>query len=616
MIRFRRVSVALCIGVAAVSLWTARAGAGPAEFSRFQEQQVWNGAVTLPVSAHLEYCYAQKADAKGDHEAAEKHLMTALSLWPEYPDAHFALARIYLLQGNPDALYHMVQGIIVTATSFEGQRSLAVNAAVILVIVLILASAIAWMALAIRYFPFLVHRLAETLKIRFDASAPRVTAYLLLLAPIALLPGYAAAAGVVMLATWSFMQRRERVFAFLTALMFAGIAFGAPIADRYTTVADPNSLVSMIARANYSRSDETLTRALSLQSANGLEAERQTALGMLSARGGEMDDAAAHLLRAISVNPTAAIAYTNLGNVYYLNGQYEKALEGYRKAEQIDSTDAVIQYNLAQAYIKTLLMSESSKALARASQHGVEQIADTFAQPARIRMAIYPSPYPNRSLWRIAGVEGRSENPGVLSSVIASMTGQSPRLGFWVTIGALVLALFQSRVVKRKMLAFQCSNCGEITCDGCCKDDRGSVICQGCAKASTGVTSDKVLEALLRQRRQTVVVRRRKAVRWTTVWLPGLRHIFYGRFVAGFFVAAVFSFAALMLWTRGYPLPQWQSLPTVTPLWKWIVPGAVVAISYWVALVSKQRYEVRNTRASISKSRTTDMGNDSASSTA
>ncbi len=206
----------------------------PGRICPFQEQQVWNGAVTMPVSAHLEYRYARQAEAKGDHEAAEKHLMTALSLWPEYSDAHFALARIYLFQGNPDALYHMVQGIIVTATSFEGQRSLAVNAAVILVIVLILASAIAWMALAIRYFPFLVHRLAETLKIRFDASAPRVATDLLLLAPIALLPGYAAAAGVVMLATWSFMQRRERVFAFLTALMFAGIAFGAPIADRYT----------------------------------------------------------------------------------------------------------------------------------------------------------------------------------------------------------------------------------------------------------------------------------------------------------------------------------------------------------------------------------------------
>jgi tetratricopeptide (TPR) repeat protein len=612
MSRSTRLPVAICIGAAVLALGAVAAPAGQAEFARYQAEQVWDGAVTLPAAAHLEYRHALQARDSGHLEATVTHLQSALALWPQFPDAHFTLAAVYLRQLNPDALYYMVQGLVVTASVFEGQRLLAVNGIVTLLLVFILASSIAWIALAVRYLPFLAHRVAEALRTKFNAGASRTAAFFLLLSPIAVLPGFATCSAVVLLATWPFMQRRERVFSLAIAASFAALAWCAPILDRYSTVADPNSLVSMIAEANYSPADENLTRALSTVPAPGLEAERQTALGMLATRSGDTDNAAAHLLRAISIAPDRAIAYVNLGNVYYLNGQYTKALEGYRKAERADSTDAIGQYNLAQAYIKTLFMSESSRALSRASQYGIERFAESIAQPARMRMPIYPRPFSDRSLWRIAEIEGRAHNPGVFSGAIASATGQTPRVGFWIIVGAVVIVLVMSRAITRKHLAFQCSNCGELTCDGCCKDDRGSVICQACSEAVAGVTSDKVMEALLRQRRQSVVVRRRKSVRWSTVWLPGLRHIFYGRPAAGFQVAVLFTFSALMLWTRGYPLKDWHAIDGNTPLWKWIVPAVGILLSYYVALTSRQRYEVRNTRSG-SPRRTGDPDADAAS---
>ncbi len=597
MSRTTRLSVAICIGAAILALAAAPSPAGQADFSRYQAEQVWDGAVTLPVAAHVEYRYALDARSKGDLDGAVKHLQEALALWPQFPDAHFTLASVYLRQLNPEAFYYMVQGLILTVTTFEGQRMLAVNGVVTLALVFILASAIAWIALAVRYLPFLVHRVAETMRTKFNAGASRVAAYFLLLCPLATLPGFAAGAAVVLIATWPFMQRRERVFSFSMALIFTALAWSAPFLDRYTTVVDPNSLASMVAEANDSPVNDSLTRALSTVAAPGLEAERQTALGMLATRRGDSETAAAHLLRAISIDPNRAIAYVNLGNVYYLNGQYDKALEGYRKAERVDSTDAVGQYNLAQAYIKTLFMSESSRALSRASQYGIEHIAEAIAEPARMRMPIYPRPFSNRNLWRIAAIEGGERNPGVISNAIASVTGQSPQVGFWIMLGAMVIVLVLSRAITQRHLAFQCSNCGELACDGCCKDDRGSVICQACNEAVAGVTSDKVMDALLRQRRQSVVVRRRKSIRWSTVWLPGLRHIFYGKLSDGFMVAVLFSFSALMLWTRGFPLADWHSIAHETPLWKWIVPGFGVLASYYQALASRQRYEVRNTRS-------------------
>ena len=180
----------------------------------------------------------------------------------------------------------------------------------------------------------------------------------------------------------------------------------------------------------------------------------------------------------------------------------------------------------------------------------------------------------------------------------------------------MILAAIVSQTLKSRKLDFQCANCGDLTCEGCCNDELGSVICHVCGQAVAGVSSDRVLEALLRQRRQSVIVRRRKSIRWSTVWLPGLRHVFYGRFVSGFMVALVFASGMLMLWTRGNVFPYWDSVEFGTPLWKWIVPGAAVVVAYLVALMSRQLYEARNTRTVTVRGSNSEDKRDSASQSA
>jgi tetratricopeptide (TPR) repeat protein len=240
-----------------------------------------------------------------------------------------------------------------------------------------------------RYFPFIAHRISESARNKFDATGARVAAALLLLAPFALLPGYTSAAALILILTWPFMHKRERVLSFVMAGCFAAFAGLAPMIDRFSVIADPASLTSLIARANESPADDVLARAIASAPVSDpeIEDDRYTALGMLAMRGGNSEAAAANFLRAISVNKNSAIAYVNLGNVYYQNGQYNKALEGYRKAEEVDSTDAVGQYNLAQAYIKTLLMGESSRALSRASKMGITRA--NRSRSRRAGMAVY-----------------------------------------------------------------------------------------------------------------------------------------------------------------------------------------------------------------------------------
>ena len=600
-------TAALVISALAVMMAPA-AMASPENVARHVEQQLRTGAVSLPLDAELEYAYALAAMGKGDLPGAKTHLKSSIALAPHFTDSYFALARIEAQRLSPDSIFWFAQGVVVSTRSFQAQSLFGANAGIALMLIFLISSGIVFTALALRYFPFLAHRLAEFLTRRFNAATPRACAYLLLLAPFVLLPRYPVAIALVLLGTWWFMQRRERVIAFMSTLTFVALAFCAPMIDAYSPIADPSSLTSLIAQANESAADRTLAAKIAGTPARGLDAEKQNALGLLAMRAGEEEQAVGHFLAAIEKQPDESIAYVNLGNVYFLNGRYDKALEGYRKAEQVNAADAVGQYNLAQAYIETLLMGESSQALKRAAQAGFDPIRDSFAERARATWTIYPRIYGAHEFWRMAAVEGRHENTKVFSSAWASATGLSPRVGFIVMVGAIVLCLVGERVIKKHLLAFQCSNCGELTCNGCCNTDHNAILCQACGKVVGGVSSDKVLEALLRQRRQSVIVKRRKSIKWVTVWLPGVRHLFYGRIVSGVVVATLFAGSLVSLLSRGYVLPRWSSLDYDVPLWQLILPFLGILWSYAIAVMSRQLYEMRSTRSGASRSsRTTDV---------
>jgi hypothetical protein len=250
-------------------------------------------------------------------------------------------------------------------------------------------------------------------------------------------------------------------------------------------------------------------------------------------------------------------------------------------------------------------MDESSQALKRASQAGFDPIRDSFAERARATWSIYPRIYENNEFWRMASIEGQHENARVFSSALASATGMSPRVGFVIVVIAILLSAIGERVIKRHRLAFQCSNCGELTCNTCCSDEHSAIMCKACGKTVSGVTSDKVLEALLRQRRQQVLVKRRKSIKWVTVWFPGVRHIFYGRIVSGVFLASMFAGCVVSLLAGGYILPRWASMYHATPLWQYILPGLGIILSYTIAIFARQLYEVRSTR-SATRSRSLD----------
>jgi tetratricopeptide (TPR) repeat protein len=598
--RFAGWAFAICTLITAVAT-SVGAETSPPElgenFARYNRARVQWGATALPLGAQLTYNAATYSYLKGDLEEAKTLLHRSLELDPRFPDAYFTLSKIAFRQFDPNALYFAVEGFRAVSTRFHNQSLFAVNALLITVLLLLILTTVVCITFATRYLPFLAHKIAESLEDKFNAALPKTTAFLIILMPFALLPGFVSGVCMIVIMTWYFMQKRERLLTAMLLAPFVLLGVFSPRIKQFNPLADPSSFTHLASRSMYWSGDPALIKAVERKTVPGLEVEKHNVLGLLNYRQENFDTAASHFLRAIELRPDDLMAYVNLGNVYYSQGMYEKALEGYRKAAQIDDSDAAGQFNLAQAYIKTLLLAESSKALNKAADAGIDDVKETYAHMALPTVKVFPKTFSNGDLWRIAMLEGRTNKTDFISEMLQPLLRMPTRTCAWLLLGALFLAVMLAPLFKKRNLTFQCSNCGDLTCDNCCEDTGGTYLCDSCAGVIDGVSSDKVVEALLRQRRQGVLVRRRKAIRMLTVWLPGMRDIYYGRLTRGLILTLIFALSVIGLWTKGLIVKDWNSLVNTVFLWKWIVPAAGIVIAYAYTVFSKRYLEVRNYRS-------------------
>ena len=561
------------------------------------------GAQTFPLTAQLSHRRALQALESGNTEEAEQLLVKALEMDPGYAGPYFTLTRIKAQQLSSDTFYYLSKALITVATNFHYQRLMVLNAILFFLFFAAAMASVFCLAFTIKYLPFVAHKLKEMLVKRFDIALPRLSTYLLLLIPFALLPGFVTGIAVLIVFSWGFMLKREKLLTVVMVLPFLATGFFSGHINRFAPAADPTSLSSRIAAANQAYGDPRLIAEIEGIPAGALKIEKDLTLGLLHLRAENFMPAASHFLEAIAEDSDNQMAYVNLGNVYYLQGEYNKSLEGYRKAAALDTTDAICQYNLAQGYIKTLLLAESSLALRSASASGIEKIKQSYAPAALKNFPVYPKPFSAGELWRITAVESETYQGGGLDNVLVSLTRFTSRMSAWILLVALILAVMIFHFIDPRRLTFQCTNCGELTCNDCCSEDRGGYYCQGCSEAIDGVFSEKVIDALLRQRRHAVIVKRRKSVRLITSLIPGVRDLYYGHIMRGVSNAALFSLALVFLWTRGSLIGNWMSLFTAMPMWKIIAAVAAIVLSYLFSIFGKSTYSSKSFRSPGSRTR-------------
>jgi len=572
------------------------AGKSPlsAQEESYKKLAIMDGAKNFPLLAQRVYREALEKLQSGDVKQGKELLLYAVELWPDYADAYFTLAKITALRFDGESLLYFTRALKSLLKNFHYQSLFTVNAVLIMLLLVVALAGIYSTALAVKYLPFSAHKMRELLENKFKVSKPGLAAYLVLLLPFALFPGLVTGMAIVTVLSWLYMKRREKVLLVVITAAFVFMGFFASQLGWLGVLADPDSLTMKIAEANDAPGDYRLIRSLERTRApdRELDMQRNLALGLLHLKNESFYSASDYLLRVAAGDRNNASAYINLGNLYYLQGKYEKALEGYRKAEAIDSLNAICQYNLAQAYIKMLLMAKSSVALQKAANLGIDEVKSSYNREALMAMEVFPAYFTNGTLWRLARREGKTREENSVLALLQPIIHFSFKTSAWILLAALLVAFILKRLVHPGHLTFQCSNCGDMTCGNCCNDDRGIILCSTCAASIEDVSSEKVIEALLRQCRQQAVVRRRKQTRLTTIWIPGVRNIYYDSFAKGVFLSLLFSFSLIELWARGFLIQDWRSIVLEHSSWKMFVPAALLAVSYLAALFSRTQHKM------------------------
>jgi hypothetical protein len=129
-----------------------------------------------------------------------------------------------------------------------------------------------------------------------------------------------------------------------------------------------------------------------------------------------------------------------------------------------------------------------------------------------------------------------------------------------------------------------CDNCRQPVCPDCLDNNRGINLCPECNSVVEGLSSVKVMEALLRRRRQN---RSGEIIsgKWNVLKIiPGGPHLLKDRIAAGVLVMATASISFNLIIRNGLYFKDPRFSFTPGSVWRIIVPLSVIALTYLVSL--------------------------------
>jgi tetratricopeptide (TPR) repeat protein len=547
VIAFAVLAVAFCKPLFANSL----NGIDNSVLRNYTEEKLRGGARSLDVTSRVIYKEALEILESGDREAAIGKLHLASSLSGDYAPPLFTLARIEMLRGNPEFVLHLWEGIRRLAVGFDSQAIIGANLIVFLFsLVSALLIAILFMIL-VRNWPMYDHKVREIYSKRFAFPPPQFIAPLMILGLLIARAGFALYSTILLLLAWPSSSRREKAVIVTIVIFICAGSLLTPLLETYVPAIEEGSVTKKFSRMNNSGGDENIIASLESMEDGEFAAERAFALGTMMYRLGMYDEARSHLLECASIRTDFGPAFLNLGNVYFRQEDYNRALAGYQNMLAVDSTDAVAHYNIGQTYIKKMLFAESSSALGKAREMGIEDFRSNYPGIRLADTDIYDYGFPAGELWSIAAREGRARKSRLLDDIFRPWLLFPFRWFGLLLVVALIISIIVCRMSPDGWRVFHCDNCGRPTCPECSDSETGLRFCRDCSDVISGLSSVKVMEALLRHKRQAVRAKRNRIGWWKVRILPGSAHIFFGKTIGGTFLMALSLASLILLAWRG-----------------------------------------------------------------
>lgn len=545
----------------------------------------------LPVA---QACYreALERNAAGSRAEAIRLLEAASTFDPEFPDAHFTIARLLLTSDPGRAVGEAAEAFRILGRSYPWQRHLLANALTALVVVWMLSLLLAVVGIVLRHLPHLVHVIAESLGAR-GSKLGGIGAGLIAVAPALWGLGVVATATVFSGLLSFRLGKREA----LLVLLFVGSALalagwngsvapwaGAPRLD------EPSLLVDRALASGYDADIARSLQAWEARDAN--EALFPFALGTIRRRAGDLDGAAEQLTLAAVLRPNAPWILTGLGNVYFAREDYARARQLYESAAAANPAAVEPHYNLAQVYTKQLLFAEASREQSRASSLAFDRVRDFTRMGApQLNRTVMDARPPVEALWDLAARTGPLRGPATIEQnrYFAFALSLTPPAPFALVFLPALFLIFAGigQVLGRSLATLQCSNCQKIVCRRCVHRMQQRAFCNDCFRTVKDLKSMEFTRLLLTRRDRSAARRRTIGQAILTFLLPGGGQMLRGAPLSGFFALLVMTAAALLLIQNGALVPSLDVLPIPGGDWAKRAPLLILFLLTYAITVSR-----------------------------
>jgi tetratricopeptide (TPR) repeat protein len=468
--------------------------------------------------APAQACYreALALDATGKAPEAVRLLEAAVAFDPDFPDAHFTLARVLTFRNPGRAVGELSEAFRILGRSYPWQRHLLANMLTGLIAVWMVSLLLAVVGIAIRHFPHLVHIVRE-----------------LLGAPQSHLGQASATVGTVSPAIWG-------LGIIPTATLFSGSPPSAWRGGGPRRSSSPGARPRG-RRGRRARPARRRSRAVSRGPRDELEIRRGSrgahgraaapealfplALGSMARRSGDLEMAERQLTLATVLKPKTAWILTNLGNVYFAREDFARARQTYEAAAAAAPGAVEPHFNLAQVYTKQLMFTEASREQSRASSISFDRVADfsRWTAPQLNRSVMDANP-PTQALW---GLSRRFASHRIRASggnqLIRWVTRLAPPAPFALVFIPAIFLIFAGigQFLGRGLPTMHCSNCQTVICRRCVKRMQQRAFCDNCFKSVKELKSTEFTKLLLTRQGRGAARRRTAGQALLTLLLPG-----------------------------------------------------------------------------------------------
>ncbi len=525
---------------------------------------------------------ASRAMIAASREGTElSHAMLAVTLAPDLPMAHMALAKAQWKDGDwVAAISAAAAGLWAIPRHPEASVWLVGSLLVIFAAVLVFGATVFIGAVGLAAARPAMHDLGDLVSSHMPDFARAALLASLLLVPLAFGEGLMGLLLVLLVIGVAYGTQRHRV-ALLSAsvLLVLGLEVVFGLAGTVLTSfrADPVADAAL----SVARGNETPLEVERLET-NSDQRFAALALASRSRRFGQNEETRRRYEELLEEDPRDPVLLTNMGNLLYAEGDHAGAIAFYERAGALTDS-ATLWFNLSQAYARAFRMEELETALHRGQAVDAAKVEELSNRGDTEFVADLPLP-----IRELRERMVRSADDGALSTELIGVIAPGWLGRNWLHLAGAFAAALAVGVALGGMWehSSSCGRCGRRICVRCDDQIWNADLCDGCHHLfhRPQGTDPKLRTARINALRAREA-RLEKFWLAVSVLVPGVAGLRAKRPDLAFIGILLFGWAAaIWIWRDGV-VPDPLALGGIGPM-AFLLSGLAAAFSYMLVLLS------------------------------